>query len=231
MFSLTPDPQKVSYFLCGSNLSHTATEKELGLIAMGKLDTSSNYPGDTSKAYGVLYSASRQLSALTPELFLKLYKTYIRPHLEVHNVFAPPQLKRGMNPLDKVQRRVTKGVVGMQQKLYEDKLKDLGLYSVSFRRLRGDLIMDYKILNNPSHPNRGILPSGHYGNFLGSPKRIAHQRSKTHVCSHFFLLRVCGHWNALPTEVVSTPSVESFEKGLDSHSETHSLPKCSRNTN
>ena len=48
--------------------------------------------------------------------------------------------------LEAVQRRVTRLIPGMKGLTYEEGLNSLGLYSLEFRRMRGDLIEIYKIL-------------------------------------------------------------------------------------
>ena len=51
-----------------------------------------------------------------------------------------------MLALEKVQRRFTRMIPGMKSLLYEERLKNLGLYLLEFRRMRGDLIETYRIL-------------------------------------------------------------------------------------
>nr|CAH8848193.1 unnamed protein product [Trichobilharzia regenti] len=215
--------QNASYTLCNESLSCTTSERDLGLVLTEKMDTSVNYTGDVARAYAVIHFTHRQLGALTPELFLMLYKTYVRPHLEVHNIIAPPMLRRDANLLERVQRRATKGVVGLRNKPYDERLKKLGLFTLSYRRLRGDLITAYKITNDQNHPNKGVLPLSRYRLPRGNPRRIAHQRARTRVRSHFFSLRVCRPWNSLPADVAMAPSLDAFKRRLDNHAAIQGL--------
>ena len=76
-----------------------------------------------------------------------IYKAYIRPHLEYCLQAWSPHLIKDKDCLEQIQRRATRLVKGFKKLTYEDRLKKLGIYSLEKRRLRGDLIEVYKILN------------------------------------------------------------------------------------
>jgi len=80
------------------------------------------------------------------DLFVFLYKTYVRPHLEYCVQLWCPYLAKDINIHEKVQVCVTKLVKGLERLPYTTRLQKLGLYSLYCRRVRGDLIETYKIL-------------------------------------------------------------------------------------
>ena len=74
-----------------------------------------------------------------------LFKSIIRPILEYGNVVWSPILRKHIDLIESIQRHFTKRVVGMKDLNYYERLKTLGLPSLEYRRLRGDLIEVYKI--------------------------------------------------------------------------------------
>ena len=87
----------------------------------------------------------------------------IRPHLEYCVRLWGPQYRRDMELLERVQRRAMKLIRGMEYLCYEDRLRELGLFSMEKRRLWGDLIAAFQYPKGPTGKLERDSLEGHVG--------------------------------------------------------------------
>ena len=213
-----PGNTGMNYEMGGSILSKTVKEKDLGVSMNANMKVSEQCRIAASKGNQILGMIRRNITYKEKSLIVPLYKAIVRPHLEYCIQAWSPYLRKDIDMLEKIQRRATKLIPGLRDLTYEERLKECGLTTLETRRLRGDQIEVFKILNGYENIDSNLffqikeskITRGH--NFT-----LVKKQSRLDVRKFSFSQRTINVWNKLSEECVHASSVNMFKNRIDKY--------------
>ena len=156
------------------------TEKDLGVTFDHNLKFTDHINNKVNKANRNVGLIFRTFTFMDKDMFLSIYKSVVRPHLEYASSVWSPMFKKDKILIENVQRRATRLVKCLKQLSYEDRLKTLGLPSLEYRRERSDMIQVYKIMHGIDKVDKDkFFTVNRYSAMRGYSLKFFKKRSQT----------------------------------------------------
>ena len=155
--------------------------------------------------FGLLH---RTTQSKNTDILIRLYKSLVRPHLEYCVPAWSPYYKKDKILTEKVQRRFTSMIPSVKLLPYEDRLKNLNLWSLEDRRIRADLLEVFKIIHELSSTRFStFFQYSTYDRTRGHALKLVKNRARLDLRQHFFSERIINMNNIIYTPLCTIQQI------------------------
>ena len=197
-------------------LGRTTQEKDLGVTFSADMKVSEQCGIAASKGNQILRLIRRTIKYKENQLIVPLYKAIVRPHLEYCIQAWRPYRKKDIDKLERIQRRATKMIPELRVLSYENRLLQCGLTTLETRRLRGDQIEVFKIVNGYEYVDRNMFFKLKESSRTRRHKAaFVKEQCRLDMRKYSFSQRVIYKWKKLPNDYVNASSVNMFKNTID----------------
>jgi hypothetical protein len=207
-----------TYEMAGQLLEEVENERDIGVTVSNTLKPASQCTRAAGTARTVLGQISRAFHYRDRSVFVKLYTTYVRPHLEFCTPAWSPWTRADIDCLESVQKKMVNMVSGLSAASYEDKLAELGLESLETRRKNTDIYTMHKLVHGIGDVDTESWFEKNVGGTVtrarSDPLNVLSKNGTLELRRNFFTLRVVKDWNAVPFDIKNIPIPGKFKQAL-----------------
>jgi hypothetical protein len=209
---------KYEYEMRGQKLEKVDTERDIGVTVSNNLKPSAQCAKAAATARTVLGQISRSFHYRDKKTFVKLYTTYVRPHLEFCTPAWSPWTRADIDCIENVQKKMVGMVSGLLATDYVSRLAELGLETLEKRRKNTDIYTMHKLI----HGYGDIDTDGWFDKNVGAavtraradPLNVISKNGNLELRRNFFTLRVVKDWNKVPHDIKNISVPGKFKSAL-----------------
>ena len=201
----------------GTKVKRVNYARDLGIMVDNKLNWNDQIKSVVSKSKRRAFCLSRALISKKTDIWVKLFKTYVRSIIEYGITAYCPYKIGQLNKLESVQRWTTRQIPGIGKYSYEDRLKICHLPSIEQRLQRGIALETYKFINGYSglSSDRMTQVASSYCLRSISNLNLYQEFSRSETRKYSFTCRAPTIWNNIPLDVKYCTSKNSFKNNYD----------------
>jgi ribonucleases P/MRP protein subunit RPP40 len=190
------------YRMHGEKLDQVDSERDIGVIVH---KPAAQCAKAAATARAVLSQISRSFHYRDRCTFVRLYKTYVSPHLEFSTPAWSPWTQSDSEGLEKVQMKMVGMISGLVSKTYEEKLAEIGLETLKERRHVTDMVTMHKMAHNVGDFQLSELfdpaPVHHQTRAAADPLNVRPRPANLEIRRGFFSYRAAIEWNNVPAQL------------------------------
>ena len=197
--------------------------RDLGVLISSNFKFKNHITSIFGKSINTVWQILKSFSSRDPKFYVNLFKLYVRPLLEYNVSTWMPSLIGDIKLVESVQGKFTRLLcrkLNIKYNNYYHRCNILNLETLEIRRVKFDLILIFKIINNLINLDFSTYFTYNYNHQSYNLRRhtLSFKKpnlAKTSVRNNFFSFRCINTWNSLPEEVVTSNSLNNFKLKLN----------------
>jgi hypothetical protein len=219
------------YSMNGVELKEIDEETDVGVVVHKSLKPARQVEKAANTANAVLRLVLRNFHYRDRKVYLKLYKQYVRPHLEFCGPAWTPWTVADIAKLENVQKKAISMVSGLNGMTYEERCRELGLQTLEQRRQDQDMAQVHRFSKKVGNIGtdqlfeKAAIREGPVTRQSGDAENFKVPAARLEIRKNFFTVRTVQKWNELPKTVKSAKNGEIFKRELQKWRENGGRPQ------
>ena len=198
------------FYIGETELFRKQSASDLGVIVSDDLKFHQQVSHACKSATMQINIIRRSFMSRNPEFLTNMYKMYVRPKLEYCGQAWNPVYAGDIDMMEKVQNRFTRLLRHGPVMSPHERNMQLNITDHRTRRLRGDLIYYYKMIQNDD-----MFQLSDDARTRGNRRKLRIPLASNNIRKHSFGARHISIWNSLPENIVTANSLNVFKSRLD----------------